>query len=70
MIPDAYLVAKDLGTLKPQVGLHTKPKAMVMKGSVRVDASVQVCGECGAVELVADDPQALWEAHLIRLTEG
>ena len=70
MIPDAFLVAKDLGTITVQVGVHRRPRALMLKQSETTNAELSVCGECGFVELRASDPDALWEAHLDRLANG
>ena len=67
MIPDAFLIAKGYGAMVMQVGLNTRPDAMMRKQPVLSDAEVSVCGECGLVEMRAMDPHRLWEAHLDRL---
>ncbi|MEM6326305.1 MAG: hypothetical protein AAF791_04230 [Bacteroidota bacterium] len=67
IIPDVYIVASGYGTIKTQVGLSRNPESTFRKRSVTVDATAQVCGECGAVTLVASDPDTLWLAHLERL---
>ncbi|MEM1055001.1 MAG: hypothetical protein AAGI52_05705 [Bacteroidota bacterium] len=67
LIPDVFVQAKGYGAVQLQVGLHTRPDAVMLKRTVVSDASARVCGECGAVELLADDPHALWEAHVDRL---
>ena len=68
MIPDAFLVAKGYGGLTIQVGIHTRPDAMMRKQPVLSDTDVSVCGECGTVRLQAEDPLALWEGHLERIS--
>ena len=69
VIPDAFLGAKDLtSALRLQVGVYTKPEALMMKGPVRTDVRVQVCGDCGFIETFASDPRALWEAYVQRLS--
>ena len=70
MIPDAFLNIKQVGAVQIQVGVHSRPDARVLKGAVKVDARVNVCGECGAVELLAEDPDALWRAHVEGLSRS
>ena len=70
MIPDVFVVAKNYGAMALQVGINTRPDAMMRKQPVSSDAEVSVCGECGFVEVRASDPHALWEAHLDRLANG
>ena len=43
--------------------VQRKPRAMLLKGTVRVQLKAQVCGECGYTELYAADPGRLLEAH-------
>ena len=68
IIPGAFLVAKGYGALQVQVGLNTRPDAKMLKKPVAVDAEVRVCGECGDVQVRAEEPAVLWEAHLDRLS--
>jgi hypothetical protein len=48
-----------------RVAVARKPAALVFKGEEKIDAYARVCGECGFVELFAEDPHALYEAYLI-----
>ena len=71
MIPDARLIDSDAnsGTRKTtEVGLATKPDAILLKGEVRTGTHAVVCGDCGFVELYADDPATLWDAHVERVS--
>ncbi|WP_412070515.1 hypothetical protein [Rubrivirga sp. IMCC43871] len=68
MIPDAFLYAEGYGAAKLAVGVNKNPTARVMKGPVRTPLRFKVCGDCGLVEAEAEDPHALWEAHVERLT--
>ena len=70
MIPDASIVAKGYGAMTPQISVNRNPEAKILKRPVTVDASVSVCGECGAVELRADEPHKLWEAYMEGLSRG
>lgn len=66
-IPDVRLIDRDQSSSKnARVGLATKPDAMLFKAEVVVSTRATVCGECGFVELTADDPHALWSAHVER----
>lgn len=68
MIPDAFFYLKDYGSAANlQVGVYKKPDAMVMKGAVRTDLTLSVCGDCGFVEAEAKDFRKLWEAYVDRL---
>ena len=68
--PDVRLIDRGDGDLrKPaELGVTTKPQALVFKGEVRVPTRAQVCGDCGFVEVYATDPRALWEAYVDRLS--
>ncbi|WP_412062544.1 hypothetical protein [Rubrivirga sp. IMCC45206] len=68
MIPDAFLYAEGYGGPKMSIGVNKNPKARVLKGPVRTPLRFKVCGDCGLVETEAEDPHALWEAHVERLT--
>ena len=68
--PDASIVAKGYGAMTPQISVNRNPEAKILKRPVTVDASVSVCGECGAVELRADEPHKLWEAYMEGLSRG
>ena len=68
MVPGARMIDRGDGNTRQvaQVGVATKPDAIVFKGEVRSEVSASVCGDCGFVELYADDPHALWDAHIDR----
>lgn len=69
IVPDARLVDRGDGDMRKtlEIGLETKPDAVVFKKEVRVALRAQVCGDCGFVDLFATQPGALWEAYLDRL---
>ncbi len=67
MIPDAFFYAEGYGGAKLSIGVYTKPDAMMMKGPVRTDLEISVCGDCGHVEAEAADPRKLWDAYVQRL---
>jgi len=52
-----------VGTLR--VAVARNPDAAFFKGEEKIDTYARVCGECGFVELFAEDPNALYEAYLI-----
>jgi len=68
MIPDVRVLDRGHGNdRKPaEIGVYTKPDAILLKGEVRVETLAMVCGDCGFVELYAADPLKLWEAHVDR----
>lgn len=70
VVPDARLIDRgDADSRKTaEVGVQTNPGAWVFKGEVRVPTRVQVCGDCGFIEVYATDPHKLWEAHVDRLS--
>ena len=68
LIPDAFFYAEGYGASKLSVGVYKKPEAMMMKGPVRTDLKLSVCGDCGHVEAEAADFRALWEAYVERLS--
>ena len=68
IIPDAFAYVKDVGSVKPPAGVFKKPEAVFMKQPVRTDLRLRVCGDCGLVEVEAEDPHALWEAYVERLS--
>ncbi len=51
------------GTLKALVGF-TNPEAWVFKGAIYAKLKANICGECGYTELIAENPDALYEAYL------
>jgi hypothetical protein len=67
MIPDAFVAAEGYGGVSLNVGVFTKPKAMMMKGPVQSKISVSVCGDCGFIEAEAVEPRKLWDAYVERL---
>jgi predicted nucleic-acid-binding Zn-ribbon protein len=40
-----------------------KPDAFIFKQRMRSDISAKVCGNCGFMELYADDPKLLYSAY-------
>ena len=70
MIPGVRVVDRGDGDVRKttEVGLATKPDAVLFKGEVRVETRAVVCGDCGFVELYATDPAALWDAHVDRVS--
>ena len=48
-----------------RVAVARKPEALIFKSEEKIDTYARVCGECGFVELFAEDPLALYEAYLI-----
>ncbi len=70
VIPDVRLIDRgDADQRKvTELGVATKPQALVFKGEVRVPTHAQVCGDCGFVEVYATDPRTLWEAYVDRLS--
>ena len=72
LVPNARLIDTDESGDRQaaQVGVQTKPDAWILKGEVRVGTRAAVCGDCGFVELYAEDPHAVWEAHVERTARG
>ena len=70
VVPDVRLIDRGHGDdRKPtDLGVETKPEALLFKGEVRVPTRAQVCGDCGFVEVYAADPRKLWEAYVDRLS--
>ena len=69
MIPEVRVIDRgDANSTRhtTELGLATKPDALVFKGEVRSETYAMVCGDCGFIELYADDPAALWDAHVDR----
>ena len=69
MVPEVRVIDRgDANTtrLTTELGLATKPDAVLFKGEVRVETTASVCGDCGFVELYANDPHTLWDAHIDR----
>ena len=69
VVPEARLLDRnENGARQPaEVGVQKNPGAWVFKDEVRVPTRVQVCGDCGFVEVYATDPHALWDAYVDRL---
>ncbi len=51
------------GTLEAFVG-YSNREAWVFKGAVYAKLKANICGQCGHAELIAEDPPALYDAHL------
>ncbi len=48
------------------IEIHSKPDALVFKGTHRELIRATVCGECGNIDLTVDNPKTLWEAYTKR----
>ena len=48
--------------------LNRAPDAALNKQTVKGRGEARVCGDCGFVMVFADDPRALWDAHVERLS--
>lgn len=72
IIPDVRPVDRDNNDTSKaqQLALARTPDALVFKGTEFVKMTARVCADCGFVELTADDPEALWQAHLERVANG
>ena len=71
MIPGVRVIDRMEHDRQPvELGLSTKPDALLFKGEVRVETVARVCGDCGFVEVYAADPAALWDAHVERLSRS
>ena len=70
VIPDVRLVDRtENGTFRTaQLGLFSRPDALLFKREERVELTARVCSDCGHVDFYAADPQALWHAYLDRLS--
>ena len=68
VIPDAFLYYEQMGTMTLSVGVHRNPDAKILKQPVRSKLQYRVCGDCGLVEVEVEDPHALWDAHIDRLS--
>ncbi len=68
MIPDVRVIDRGENNARKtaEIGVATKPNAVLFKGEVRSETYAMVCGDCGFIELYADDPATLWEAHVDR----
>ncbi len=69
VIPDVRLIDRREGNARmpAELGVETKPDALMFTGEVRVSTRAQVCGDCGFVEVYAADPRTLWDAYVERL---
>lgn len=45
------------------IEIHSKPGALVFKGTHRELIRATVCGECGNIDLTVDNPKGLWETY-------
>ncbi len=45
------------------VAVDEKPDAFVFKQRIRSGVTAKVCGNCGYLELYADEPQSLYSAY-------
>lgn len=45
------------------VEFDSSPNALIFKDTMSVRVRAVVCGNCGHVELVAEDPQGLWAMY-------
>ena len=70
VIPDVRLIDRGDGNARQptELGVETKPQAILFTGEVRVPTRAQVCGDCGFVEVYAADPAVLWDAYVDRLS--
>jgi len=65
VIPDGVLSTRQGTWPGPvDVGFDEDPQALLLKGPVRVPLRVQICGECGHVDLYAESSRRLFEAYL------
>lgn len=63
MIPRAMVVdSYEGGKRHIQVRVDADPAAMVFKKSVHSPVHAWICGQCGYIELYADDPAELYKA--------
>ena len=72
VIPDVRVIDRgEADNRRPEeLGVTTRPDALVFKAEVRVQTTARVCADCGFVETYAVDPEALWQAHLDRIANG
>lgn len=72
LIPDAFLFdgksTVNGTTTAFGVGVYTVPDALLRKNPATSRASYRVCGACGFTMLFADDPRALWDGYVDRLS--
>ena len=50
------------------LGVFAAPDAMIRKSPATSPAQYRVCGDCGFAMLFADDPRALWDGYIDRLS--
>lgn len=72
IIPDVRLLSRnDNGTYNPvSLSIQTHPTARMFKGEIRSTMITRVCADCGSVDLQAEEPDTLWQAHLERVANG
>jgi hypothetical protein len=70
MVPGVRLIDRGESDMRKttEVGITTKPNAILFKGEVRVETEAFVCGDCGFVEVYATEPYKIWDAHIDRLS--
>ena len=65
IIPNARMV--DQGRYSagpPQIVVDQHPEALLLKYPVIQNVNAIVCGECGVIQLVAENPALLYQAHI------
>lgn len=66
LIPDVGVIDQGQysdGNLKAFLG-HTKPDAWILKGPIFAPLRATICGACGFVELLVDNPELRYEQYL------
>lgn len=58
IVDHGYSVKHDLA-----IELHGKPDALFFKDTRKGVLHATVCGQCGKVDLVVDNPRELWEIY-------
>ena len=56
------------GAYTIKVVLDTRPDVRFRKRLVTSSGSARVCGDCGYIMMYADDPRALWDGYVERLS--
>lgn len=65
IIPLAHVLDQGEGSSGAlRTAVFTNPEAWVFKGGVYAKLKANICGECGYVELVAENPAALYDAYV------
>lgn len=65
MIPNARMVEQGRYSAgPPQIVVAQHPEALVLKYPVIQNINANVCGECGVIQLVAENPGMLYQAYL------